>query len=38
MGRTEEAHNVSFGCGRSAINIAEWDWSHLKHLGFPAKV
>lgn len=22
MDGTEEAHNISFGCGRSAINIA----------------
>lgn len=38
LGRTEEAYNGSFGCGRSARNIAGCDWSHLKRLGFPAKV
>lgn len=38
MGRAEEAHNVSFSCGRRAINIAGCDWSHLKRRGFSAKV
>lgn len=35
MDGTVEAHNISFGCGHSAINIAppraEYDWSHLKY-------
>ena len=42
MDGTVEAHNISFGCGHSAINIAlprgEYDWRRLKHRGFEAKV
>lgn len=38
MDGTVEAHNISFGCGHSAINIAlpggEYDWSHLKYQDF----
>lgn len=35
MDGTVEAHNISFGCGHSAINITqphgEYDWNHLKY-------
>lgn len=38
MDGTVEAHNISFGCGHSAINIAlprgEYDWNHLKYQDF----
>lgn len=38
MDGTVEAHNISFGCGQSAINITlprgGYDWSHLKHRDF----
>ncbi len=38
MDGTVEAHNISFGCGHSAINIAlphgGCDWSHLKYQDF----
>lgn len=38
MDGTVEAHNISFGCGLSAINIAlpraQCDWSHLKNQDF----
>lgn len=38
MDGTVEAHNISFSCGHSAINIAppheEYDWSHLKYQDF----
>lgn len=41
MDGTVEAHNISFGCGHLAINIAlprgEYDWSHLKYQEFEQK-
>lgn len=38
MDGTVEAHNISFGCGHSVINITlphgEYDWNHLKYQDF----